>query len=293
MKGKILITGSSGLVGSRFVELFAQKELLLTPDEVEFNLLQPETLQRYLDTHHPEVVINFAAYTDVTAAEKERHDQGGLCWKINVSGVSNLVSALDSSTRLIQISTDMVFSGSSTDPGPYSEKHPPETDSTKVTWYGYTKSQAELEVGPNGTIVRIIYPVRSAFPAKLDYLRKPLKLFDQGQLYPLFNDQHISLAFIDEIALGLQKIISLKPTGVFHISSTDTTTPYEIISYLLEKARGVTGVVKPASVRDLGNPVRYPQFGGLNSKISGQKLDLKFKSVREIVDELIVQGLSV
>ncbi len=274
---KILVTGASGLVGSRFVELYPHPRDLLTPGLDEFDLLHPDV---YLAKNIPDVVLNFAAYTNVSEAEKQRGDKNGPCWQINVEGTKNLVSALPASTHLIHISTDMVFSGSASDPGPYSSDHQPSTNNQQLTWYGYTKAEAEKIIGDRGTIVRLIYPVRAKYAAKLDYLRKPLDLFNQGKLYPLFTDQQISITFIDEACLALQKIIDQRLSGVFHMSCPDTTTPYEIITYLLQKlGKDISGVQK-SSV----DPKRYTQYGGL-------KPSFDFLPWRQIVDKLIEQGI--
>ena len=155
---RVLVTGASGLVGSRFVELYPNSQDLLTPNLDEFDLAHPG---EYLAKNTPDVILNFAAYTNVSEAEKQRGDKNGSCWQINVEGTRNLVSALSANTHLIHISTDMVFSGSATDPGPYSPDHKPETNSQKLTWYGFTKAEAERIVGDRGTIVRLIYPVRA------------------------------------------------------------------------------------------------------------------------------------
>lgn len=272
---KILVTGASGLVGSRFVELYPNPQDLLTPDRNEFDLANPK---EYLAKNIPDVVLNFAAYTNVSEAEKQKGDKSGPCWQINVEGTRNLVSALPVNTRLIHTSTDMVFSGSS---GPYKETDIPETDQSKVTWYGYTKAEAERVVGNRGVIVRIICPVRAKFSPKLDFLRKPLNLYNQGKLYPLFIDQRTSMTFIDEACLALQKIIDQNLSGIFHMSCPDTTTPYEIITYLLQKlGKDISGVQK-SSV----DPNRYPKFGGL-------KPSFEFSTWKQIVDKLIEQGIA-
>ncbi|KKQ91207.1 MAG: dTDP-4-dehydrorhamnose reductase [Candidatus Woesebacteria bacterium GW2011_GWB1_39_10] len=264
-------------MGSRFVELYPNPSDLLTPELNEFDLMHPD---EYLAKNNPDVVLNFAAYTNVSEAQKQRDDKNGLCWQINVEGTKRLVSALPINTRLIHISTDMVFSGSASDPGPYSADHKPETNSQLLTWYGYTKAEAERIVGNRGTIVRLIYPVRAKYPAKLDYLRKPLDLFNQGKLYPLFTDQHTSLTLIDEACLSLQNIINENLSGVFHMSCPDTFTPYEIYIYLLQKlGKDISGVQK-ASV----DPKRYPKFGGL-------KPSFNFSPWRQVIDQLIQQGI--
>ena len=292
---KVYVTGSSGLVGSRFVELYSQKYNLFTSDYPQVDITKKSDIEKIVKEENPDVIIHLAAYTNVTEGEKQRGDKNGDCWKINVIGTENLVSSMDpDKTQYIHISTDMVFGGLAEDPGPYSENHLPETDSSKLTWYGYTKVQAEREVekylGENSTIVRIIYPVRAKYDLKMDYLAKPLSLFDKGKLYPLFDDQQISIAFIDEIALVLDKIIGKNIKGIFHVSSKDTTTPYELISYLIEKARGKVGATRPSSV---DNPVRYPMYGGLKTEKTQEILGIKFRSWKEIVDEIVRQQKSM
>lgn len=278
-KEGILVTGASGLVGSRFVELYPNPGDLLTPGLDEFDLLHPD---EYLAKNTPDVIVNFAAYTNVSEAEKQRDDKNGPCWQINVEGTRNLVSVLPLTTRLIHISTDMVFSGSPADPGPYSANHELPTNDHELTWYGFTKAEAERVIGNKGTIVRIICPVRAKFLPKLDFLRKPLNLYNQGKLYPLFIDQQTSMTFIDEACLALQKIIDQNLSGVFHMSCPDTTTPYEIITYLLQKLdKDISGVQK-SSV----DPKRYPKFGGL-------KPSFEFRPWRQIVDKLIEQGIAI
>ncbi len=296
---KILIIGSSGLVGSRFVELHQQKEDLLTPNRSELDITNPQSVVQYYSQHQPEVVINFAAYTNVGEGEKQRDDKNGDCWKINVEGVKNLLSAIDyQKTHFIQISTDMVFPGSKDDPGPYAEDHKPTNDNQRHTWYGYTKSVAEGLLGEQATILRLIYPVRAKFDKKLDYLRKPLQSFDQGKLWPLFTDQQVTFCFIDEACLALQKIIELGAKGIFHASSSDTTNPFELVSYLLKKARGYNGELKIGSLDEFlknpaNSPVRYPKFGGLKVEKTEEQLGIKFSSWREIIDKLVDQGIKV
>ena len=299
-KGKILVLGTPGLVGSRFVEIYSHKYDLLTPSINELDITDKGALFEYFGKNKISTVINFAACTDVDAAEKQRGNESGSCWKVNVEGVGNLVDVVNTdNTYLIHISTDMVFSGSQTDPGAYSEDHKLELNKQKLTWYGFTKAQGEKITskisGNKISILRLIYPVRARYKLKLDYLRKPLKLFDEGKLYPLFSDQQVSVTFIDEACCAIQVLAETHRYGIFHASSTDTTSPYEITSYLIEKARGKKNVVKMTSLdeflKKVDNPARYPKFGGLQVEATEKKLGIKFSSWREIVDKLVEQGI--
>jgi len=228
MKGLILVTGSTGMVGSRFVELYPRKSTLHFPKRFEFDITSFPQVRDLVGRYDFRAIINFAAFTDVGSAEEQRDSKKGSCWQINVDGVRNFARAINpNKTHFIQISTDYVFPGSEDNPGPYSEFQIPEKDSSKVTWYGYTKAEAERvlksTLGNQATILRLIYPVRANFKEKLDYLRKPLQLYDERKLYPMFTDQQISITYIDEAVRALNKIIVNEVEGVLHASSSDTT----------------------------------------------------------------------
>jgi dTDP-4-dehydrorhamnose reductase len=283
------------MVGSRFLELLSKDLIPLTPEIDKLDITDKSSVDSFYKLEKPDTTLHFAAFTDVGAGEAQRGDKNGSCWKINVEGSKNLAEACKKyGSHMIHISTDYCFSGSSKDPGPYSEDHPIEKDEKKLTWYGFTKAEAEKEaikiLGNNLTIVRLIYPVRGKFDGKLDYIRKPLSLFDQGKLYPLFGDQQVSITYIDEACLALNKIIEGKIYGTFHASTPDTTTPYDLVSYAIETTRGVKDAAKKSSLdgflKTVDNPVRYPKFGGLKVEETENRLGFKFSSWKEVVDKL-------
>jgi dTDP-4-dehydrorhamnose reductase len=281
----ILVTGSSGLVGSRFVELFPSPEQLLIPDEKKLDITNPQSLDSYFSEYIPDIILHFAGFTDVSAAENQRNDRSANCWKINVEGTRNLVN-LARNAFFIYISTDFVFSGLPRDRGPYTETHSPEKSPDNVSWYGFTKAETERLISPAGAIVRISNPVRASFQPKQDFLRKSLALYDTQQLYPLFNDQWLTVTYVDELCVALQKIIKNHLPGIFHISSNDAQTPFDIVSRYLKITRNVENVVQPSSVLSLNNPRRYPQFGGLSTKQTQKKLNMKFSSINKILKSL-------
>jgi len=299
---KIFVTGSTGLVGSRFIELLSNKYEFITPSYPEFDLTNKKSIEKVFDAYTPDAVVHFAAYTNVSWAENQRDKKDDDCWKVNVEGTKNLVSFIDpKKTHFIHISTDYVFPGSKENPGPYSEDTVPETDSNKVTWYGYTKAEAEREVnkilGNKKTILRIIYPVRAKYDLKADYLRKPLSLFDQGKLYPMFTDQQVNISFVDEVSNVLDRIVTNKLQGTFHSCSRDLTTPFDLITYLIEKARGVKNAVEPTTLDEFikntnSSKIRYPKFGGLKTQKTQETLGIKFSSSKEVIDKLVKQGIS-
>ena len=297
---KIYVTGSRGMVGSRFLELLPKGYAVVAPEVDRLDITDKVAVDAFFEKEMPDVVVHFAAYTNVGEGENQRDNKDGDAWKINVLGSKNLAEASKkTSAHFIHISTDYVFSGMADDPGPYAEDHKPEADDKRLTWYGFTKAEAEREVtkilGENFTIVRLIYPVRSKFDVKPDYLRKPLSLFDQGKLYPMFTDQQVSITFIDEACAAINKIIEGRKYGIFHACTSDTGSPHALVSYLIEKARGVKDAVKPSSLdeflKTVDNPVRYPKFGGLKVEKTEEALGVKFSPWKRVIDTLIEQGL--
>lgn len=295
---RILLTGSSGLVGSRLVELLGDRYQLLTPDEKEFNLLEKDSLKLYFEKHQPDVVVNLAAFTDVNVAEEQTGNKSSLCWRLNVDGVKSLIQSLPQKTRLVQVSTDMVFSGAEEDPGPYTEKNLLPKDGKKLTWYGWTKNRGErLATSANHSVLRIIYPIRLTFSDKADYLRGILNKYSQGELHPLFSDQVITLTCIDHLAKVISAIIDQGLSGIFHACSSNTTTPFELTRYTLEKLGQDSSTVKHSSLKaylqTLDNQYRYPLLGGLNTEKSSQWTGVAYPTWQEIIDKLISQGLSL
>lgn len=303
MKGLILVTGSEGLVGSRFVEISELKGQLHAPRQVELDITNKAEIKAVISSYDFCAVVHFAAFTDVGRAEEERDNKDGDCWQINVEGTRNLVEAVEpfkDKIHFVHISTDSVFSGGSVDPGPYKENHPPEKDLAKMTWYGFTKARGEMLVneilGDSATILRINYPVRVTFENKLDYLRKHLALYDEGKLYPLFTDQQFSITYIDEACMVIDKIIKEGQKGIFHAASSDITTPFKLISYLIEKTRDKKDAVMKTNLKEYllktkSPSYRYPKFGGLSIRSTEEKLGMKFSTWEEIVDKLVEQGL--
>jgi len=89
-KLKILVTGASGLVGSRFIEKYSDKFNFVTPEYPQFDLTNKEQVSQLLEKENPDWIVNFAAFTDVNASEAQSGDETGPAWQGNVEGTKNL-----------------------------------------------------------------------------------------------------------------------------------------------------------------------------------------------------------
>ena len=298
---KILVTGGTGLVGSHFVENYSADPesdfTILSPGKNDFDITDQKSVENFFQLNKPDAIVHFAAFTDVSAAEKERDNKNGACWIINVEGTTNLIKTVGEQPYFIYISTDVVFSGRKEDPGPYAEDHLTESDPNFLSWYGWTKKEAEKLIAnnlENSAILRIANPVRAAYGDKLDYVRKILQLYDTDKLYPMFDDQYLTLTYINEVTEALKVLLGKRLSGIYHVSSTNVFTPYKLANLLIEKTRGKKGFIKPISLESFlkKNPSRYPQYGGLKVEKTQIALNLKFRNWEEVV-EILSKQLSV
>lgn len=276
----ILITGASGLVGSRVAEVLSRTFNVLTPSRDIFDITNADEVAMYMRQNKPSVVIHAAAFTDAFAAEKERGNKRGVCWRTNVVGTKNIVRAAQSiGAYCIFLSTGSVFSGDNDNPGPFTEDDEPPNDSSKLTWYGWTKRMAEREV--DGAIIRISHPVKHDGPgAERDYIHKLLNLYQKGRLYALFTDQFFPITWIDDLVRVIEKLIELPRRGVLHVASPDLVSPYELIKYIVKttKLRGdLKNAVRKASMR-------FTQYCAIDSRKTQELFGARFQSWKDIVD---------
>ncbi|MBI2599480.1 sugar nucleotide-binding protein, partial [Candidatus Daviesbacteria bacterium] len=126
---KVLVAGSTGLVGSCFLDNCRKNFSITTigrqnTDKI-VNLMSRSDVLRTIEESIAQAVINFAAFTNVDGAEKEKNNRDGEVYTINTLLPSWLAEACKSSGKVLyHISTDYVFDGKREDK-PYTEKDTP------------------------------------------------------------------------------------------------------------------------------------------------------------------------
>ena len=307
-KSSVIITGASGLVGSRIIELLAHKYGFVAFDRSEaadylnqlplashsaIDLLDTDSVRRVIEASPASYVIHLAAYTDVDGAEKERAEGNtGLCYRLNVNGTEAVAAACRQSGKfLVYVSTEFVFDGKS---GPYAEDAKVAKDPEDISWYGWTKllgEQAVQSSGAQSATVRITYPFRAGYLQKADFAQRILQLYKAGNLYPMFADQKTTPTWIDDLATSLDIILAGRLAGNFHVACTDLTTPYDFAVALLDQFHQAGQTVEKGSlVEFLKTPGRTPRpvnGGLLTTKIQQQGVSLS--TCRQAIEELYRQ----
>jgi len=258
MKIKILATGATGLVGSRFVEMFSDKYEVANMDlTTGVDITKEETFKPFFDSHpDAQALIHLAAFTDTNKAFAETDDKNGICYKVNVEGTKNIARICkERGIHLIHVSTDFVFDGKK-------ETAYLEDDSVSpIEWYGSTKAMAEEVVKSSEasySIVRLSYPYRANYDLKPDIIKKIRAGLESGKLYPQFQDTLITPTLIDDIARAFDKLIEQKPQGIFHAVGSDALSPYELAKKVATAYGFDPSVVKEGSLTEYLKTAQRP-----------------------------------
>jgi dTDP-4-dehydrorhamnose reductase len=262
----ILVTGSSGQLGSEIRELSARYsgyEFIFT-DEGELDITDPVATEAFITGSNPSWVINCAAYTAVDRAEEDE----GRAALVNEGGVRNIVSALKGTgCRLIHISTDYVFDGSG--PVPYTEDDMPSPASA----YGRTKLAAEKAAmaWPGTMIIRTSW-LYSSYGS--NFVRTILRKAGSATDISVVFDQAGSPTYAADLAAAIMDIISgvirnrhnFIP-GIFNYSNEGVCSWYDLACEIITEA-GSSASVIPVRSSAWPSKVRRPSYSVLDkSKI--------------------------
>ncbi|NYT45844.1 dTDP-4-dehydrorhamnose reductase [Alcaligenaceae bacterium] len=145
---KILLTGARGQLGRCLQDRYPDQAHLLMPDRQELDMSQPASIAEYVRQAQPDWIINAAAYTAVDRAETEPD----VALAVNATAPAELARvARKIGARMVHVSTDYVFDGSSVQP--YGEADP----TCPLNVYGATKLQGEkavLDAMPAACVIR-------------------------------------------------------------------------------------------------------------------------------------------
>ena len=254
---KIAVTGASGLVGTRIMELLSEKFEFIPLSVKEMDITDKDSVHRLLGNLSYDLLLHLAAYTNVVGAETEKEK----AFLINEMGTQNLLDVVSSEKKeFIYISTDFVFDGGSQ---PYTEKSIPHP----LTVYGASKFAGEKAVGKEGMIVRISYPYRSIFEAKKDIVRKVKSFLEAGKPLSMVEDSLIVPTFIDDIAEGLGYLMNNFSNEVFHLVGKDAMSPFTLATTIANVFNLDTSLVgKTTYAKYFADKAKGPQYGDIRSE---------------------------
>lgn len=269
IKKRVLIVGSNGMLGQKFVDYFSHMEnveLMTASAEPEsffplvpytqLNITIKSEVRKLILGFFPDIVVNTAAYTNVDKSESERE----LAWNINVKGVENL--ALYTWTidgYMVQISSDYVFDGTN---GPYSEIDKP----NPVSYYGRTKLASENSVIASGVrhaIVRTNVLYGPTIHGRPDFVKWVLNSLSENKEIKIVTDQFNNPAFIDDLVHGINTLIEYEKEGIFNIAGKEVISRFHFTQRIAAFFGLKKELIKPVLTKELNQPAKRPLKSGL------------------------------
>ena len=105
----LLITGTSGFLGSKIAKAYQDRYHILSPSHREMDITNEISVQHYLFKNKPDIVIHCAAISDTGACQRDPE----LSYRVNVIGSQNITKAAKlTSSVCILCSSDQVYCGS-------------------------------------------------------------------------------------------------------------------------------------------------------------------------------------
>lgn len=254
---KILVTGRSGQLSDEFYHDRVKGISFTNIDITDQESIRNEILNRM-----PDFIINCAAMTNVPACEVNREK----AWNVNAIGPKNIaLAAAEIGARVIQISTDYVFSGYDVNQTKgYDENDAP----TPINHYGYTKREGEiwvLRINPCNIVIRTswligIHGHNGNFLSKL-YSNRMDQIKERPYEVPRFN-------IVDDVYGAPTSAKKLKDfiyhllhhenlndvKGIYHFSAGTFTTWYKLATEFFSQL-GMNARVTPISSKDLNEKI--------------------------------------
>ncbi|MFC8088442.1 dTDP-4-dehydrorhamnose reductase [Streptomyces sp. NPDC057301] len=254
-----LVTGAGGMLGRDLVEeLRTRDEQVTGLDHPALDITAPDAVDRALAAHHPDVVVNCAAYTAVDDAEKDEES----ALRVNGDGPRILARACVAyEARLIQVSTDYVFAGDARTP--YAEDAAPDPR----TAYGRTKlagERAVLDELPDASaVVRIawLYGVHGR-----NFVRTMTELEARRDTVDVVDDQRGQPTWSADVAATIADLgprVGRDMTGVLHATNSGEATWYDLAREVFRLLGADPDRVRPVTSEAFARPAPRPAYSVL------------------------------
>lgn len=258
---KVIVTGSSGLVGRAVVShVAAEGETVVGFDHAALDITDESAIEKTFAFERPEVVVNCAAWTDVDGCESDREH----AMAANAQGPQLLATACRKIDALfITISTDYVFDG--TKEGFYTQRDEP----NPLSVYGVSKLEGERRA--QAAWARTIV-VRSGYifgAGGTNFLSTLISRASRGERLTAITDTVGTPTYAADLAARIYDLARLDRPDLYHVVNAGEGASFaDFASCALEKAGLSDDLLQLVTLESLGRPAPRPRNSRLRCLVS-------------------------
>lgn len=247
----LLVTGANGQLGNELRLLLGDNAVYVGRSELD--ITDEAAVCKLLDAQNFDFVINCAAYTAVDKAE----DDFEAADRINRFGPALLAKY---GRRIIQVSTDYVFDGTSH--LPYKE----EDAANPTSVYGSTKlagEKAVLEEAETAVIIRTAW-LYSSFGA--NFVKTMRRLGAERDSLGVIFDQIGTPTYAADLAAAIVALLPQVKAGmkeVYHYSNEGVASWYDFAEAIMRESR-LACAVRPLETCEYPTRATRPAYSVLN-----------------------------
>ena len=263
---KVLVTGAGGQLGRALVAQVPSGIDIVAATSRELDITKCLSTKRLIGAEQPSIILNAAAFTAVDLAESESERAAA----VNDAGVANLVAeAEEIGARMVHVSTDFVFDGST------SRAYPVNAPTAPLGVYGATKLAGENHLRSTDLCVRTAWVY--AAEGK-NFVRTMLRLMTERAELGVVADQIGSPTSADDLAGALWRLALGGQAGTFHYTNSGVASWYDFAVAIRDEgvALGLLGSdaarVKPIATADYPTPAKRPAFSVLDTRKTSEAL---------------------
>lgn len=255
---RLLVTGAAGMLGRATVHAAGHLGHEVTGlARAGLDVTDAVAVEEALRRLEPEAIVNCAAWTDVDGAE-EHEAQAHAANAVAPRLLARAAAAIDA--RLVHVSTDYVFDGSSTTPWVESDPVAP------LNAYGRTKLDGEtgvLESDGHHAVVRAAWIYGAGGSNFVDTM---LRLGAERDEVTVVTDQTGRPTWTGHLAGALVELAERREdTGVFHATGEGSCSWYEFAVEIFDRA-AVTCRVLPTTSAAFVRPAKRPAYSVLGTE---------------------------
>jgi len=289
---KLLITGASGLYGSKLAKLAIERGIEVYSSDIQDTSISGNFVKldisgraqvgEVFDGIKPDVVVHAATLTDVDKCELNKE----LAWKINVDGTINIAKAAKRlGAFLVYISTDYVFSG---EKGYYVESDSPDP----VNYYGLTKLEAE-------TVVMSMMPESDFFigrpsvmygstPAagKVNFALWVIESLRKGERIKIVTDQWNTPTLNTNLADMTLEVVERRLSGLYHTCGATRVSRFEFAEKIADCFGLDKSLIDKVSASQFSWPALRPVDSSLDTSLAQRAFKCKPLTMDKALEQL-------